>query len=153
MTLLMLAVDAVQDKTVQRTLWEMLALVVMAIPTLAAVLVIVWKVAIKHHVEEFVRKQAEVHKSVTVNGGRNDPPTLRDDISNLRGQVQQLITQGGAIAQRTSDLGDRIDTVHELVTDTRDDLTRHIDSGERYLGQVQVVFKEHGIELPPSTGD
>lgn len=149
----MAAAEVVQDETVQRALWEMLALVAMAIPTLAATAVIVWKVAVKHHVEEFVRKQAEVHKSVMVNGGKNNPPTLRDDISDLRGQVQQLVTQGGAIAQRASDLGDRIDVVHELVTDTREDLQRHVDSGEQYLGQVRLTFEQQGIELPPPTGD
>lgn len=120
------------------------------ITVVSAAAVVVWKVAIKPHFEEFVRKNAEIHKSVTVNGGVNSPPTLRDDISDLRGQVSQLVTQGGAVAQRASDLADRIDSVHELVHDTREDLRRHEEQGQRYLGEVRVVLSEKGIELPPN---
>lgn len=148
MSFLAYAVDVVADPDVQRSALEVVVIACGGLTTIAGAFYLVWRVAIKHHVEKFVREVSAVHKSVTVNGGKNSPPTLRDDISDLRSQVSQLVTQGGAIAQRTSDLGDRIDIVQELVTDTREDLRRHEERGEQYLGKVQLVFREQGIELP-----
>lgn len=149
MLLLMAIADAATDPGVQRTFWEWVLVVAGGITITSGAGVIVWKVAIRPHFEEFVRKASEVHQSVTVNGGKNSPPTLRDDISDLRGQVGQLVTVAGATAQRTSDLADRVDDVHALVVDTREDLARHEDSGKKYLGQVEVVLRDKGIELPP----
>lgn len=97
------------------------------------------------------------HKSVTVNGGKNSPPTLLDkvhflakQVERIEGQTEQLITVSGATAQRTSDLADELDLVKDIARDARDDLRHHITSGEQYLGRVQLVMKAQGIELPHS---
>lgn len=147
---LLAVADVAADPTVQRTFWEWVLMVAGGITAVSGAGAILWKVAVRPHLQEFVRKASEVHTSVTVNGGKNSPPTLRDDISDLRAQVGQLVVAAGATAQRTSDLGDRLDDLHSLVVDTREDLARHEDSGRKYLGQVEVVLRDKGIELPPA---
>lgn len=116
-----------------RDIWETVAAVAGTLLTLAAFAALVWRLALRHHVTEFVRKVSAVHKSVTVNGGHNSPPTLRDDISEVRAQLAQLVTQSGAVAQHSSGLADRLDDLHELVQETRDDVRRHEETLDHHL--------------------
>lgn len=136
---------------VQWALWQILLAAAGALVTISGASGVLWWL-VKPRVEKWattiLRQVSETHKSVTVNGGRNSPPTLRDDISRLGSQVQQLTVAVGATAQRASDLGDQIDLVADLARDNRDDLRAHIEHGEQYLGRVQLVLKDKGIELP-----
>lgn len=150
---LALATEVVKDENVQQTMGSILlqaaAYVSAALVLLGLIWWFVWP-RIEDKLEKVAKQVNETHKSVTVNGGKNSPPTLRDDISELRSTVQQLVTQGGAVAMRTSDLADRLDDIHELVVDTREDFKKHEEAGERYLGKVELVLRDKGIELPPS---
>lgn len=152
MGLLAFVSDVTQNPTVQRTLWEWLLMVAGGITVMAGASVIVWKVAVKPHVEKFIAQAAEVHKSVTVNGGRNSPPTLRDEVNQVGKKLDTLAHIAGKAAQRAEDLGDKVDLLTDLTKDTRDDLHDHIQSGEQYLGQVRVVLSEKGIEIPRPIG-
>lgn len=73
--------------------WMVAFAVMGGIATACTLAVIAWKVA-KPHVDKYlsrvVRQVADVHRSVTVNGGRNDPPTLLDEIGKNTAEVRLL---------------------------------------------------------------
>ena len=115
-------------------------------------------------IEAVVQKVNETHHNITVNGGKSNPPTFRDEVSILRRQVSAVTEQAAHFAEDMTDLREDMTEVREdlhgltrsLATNTadtrdvKDALDKHLKSGERYLGKVEVVLNEHGIELPPA---
>lgn len=150
------ATVAVQSESVQQAVWEWLLTVSLGIGAVSGAAVIIWKVAVKPHFTEFIRKATEVHTSVTVNGGRNSPPTLLDKVHEQGKQLTHLAQVVKSSSDRTEDLGDKVDLLGDLVQDARDDVKKareeleaHESQGKQYLGQVEVVLRGKGIELPP----
>lgn len=150
MDLFFLAVSEVaKNPEVQTTFWEWVLMVTGGITVVSGAGVIVWRVAIRPHFLEFVLKASEVHKSVTVNGGQNSPPTLLDKVHEQSKDIRSLSQIVKASDNRTKDLGDKVDLLSELTQDTRNDLRAHEEHGAKYLGQVEIVLRDKGIELPP----
>lgn len=82
-----------------------------------------------------VRQQVEaIHKTTHINGGKNSPPTLRDEVNNVGKQVETAIRAVGAVAVNQAKLSA--------------DFQEHLDGSDRYVRQVRATFAEHGIELP-----
>lgn len=82
-----------------------------------------------------LREQIEdIHKTTHVNGGKSNPPTLRDEVNHVGMQVQQAIQAIGAIAVNQSSLSARFDD--------------HEREGAHFLTQTREALAEHGIELP-----
>lgn len=81
--------------------------------------------------EQLVRPLREkvdaIHHTTTVNGGKSNPPTLRDEVSSA-------VKVAGLIAVNLAELADRFD--------------QHEDAGRNYIERVRQIFAEHGIELP-----
>lgn len=104
----------------------------------------------------FIKPLQETHTSVTVNGGKNDPATLMDkvgrlseDLADARKDVRGIIATQMAASQELGEVRSEVTEAKHIAEEARDTLQHHVASGERYLGQVQIVLKEHGIEIPP----
>ena len=78
-----------------------------------------------------------IHHTTTVNGGKNNPPTLRDEVSNLRAQQDTAIRAVGAIAVNQAHLSERFD--------------QHERDGEKFLRAARQMLVEQGIHLPEVT--
>ena len=85
--------------------------------------------------EQLVRPLREkvdaIHHTTTVNGGKSNPPTLRDEVSSA-------VKVASLIAVNLADLSERMD--------------QHEDAGVRYVARVREVLAEHGINLPEIDG-
>lgn len=148
-----------QDPAVQRTLGQVLLAAAAALVTLGGAAAVVWWLVwprIRGGIEAIVVKVNETHKSVTVNGGKNNPPTFRDEVSlvaadltEARKDIQGLIRASAANTRGIEDLREDVAVATHVAEDARDTLAKHVRSGELYLGKVEVVLKDHGIELPP----
>lgn len=152
MILWLAAIHAAQDPAVQRTVGQLLLTAAAALVTLGGAAGILWWLVwprIRDGIENIVVKVNETHKSVTVNGGKNNPPTLRDELGQVREDVKGLIRGQAANVSELRDLHGEVSDAKHIAEEARDTLQHHVASGERYLGQVQIVLKEHGIEIPP----
>jgi methyl-accepting chemotaxis protein len=159
MITLLVALAVAQDPAVQRGVLDYLKTIGEVASALLVVLGILWWLVwprIRDGIERIVRQVNETHHSVTVNGGKSNPPTLRDEMSHLaadlsdaRKDVQGLIRASAANTRGIADLSDDVAVATHIAEDARDTLQAHVKSGERYLGKVEVVLKDHGIELPP----
>jgi hypothetical protein len=58
--------------------------------TIVAVCAVVWKFLKPWLREQLFEPLQDVHKEVTVNGGKSNPPTLKDELSILGSKVDQL---------------------------------------------------------------
>jgi len=142
---------AAQDPVVQRTLGQVLLAAAAALVTIGGAAAVLWWLAwprIRDGIEAIVVKVNETHKSVTVNGGKSNPPTLRDEISLVREDMRGLIRTTAANTRGIAELAEDVAVATHIAEDARDTLQHHVASGERYLGKVEVVLKDHGIELP-----
>lgn len=158
MTMLTVLEQAAQDPVVQRTLGQVLLAAAAALVTIGGAAAVLWWLVwprIRDGIEHIVKQVNETHHSVTVNGGKSNPPTMRDDVKHLaadltdaRKDVQGLIRASAANARGIAELSDDVAVATHIAEDARDTLQAHVKSGERYLGQVQVVLSEHGIALP-----
>ena len=82
-----------------------------------------------------VRDQVEaIHRTTHINGGKSDPPTLRDEVNNVGKQVDTAIKSVGAVAVNQAYLSARFD--------------QHERDGEKYLAAVREALAAQGIELP-----
>lgn len=126
---------------VQQAAWVSALAILGGIATACGLAVITWKIA-RPHVDKYVRDQIRplqqaadsTLREVAINGGTSNPPTLKDDISDLRDHLGRV---EGKVDTNTAALAD-----HEAA------------SGQ-YLGQVSLVLASHGIQLPtpPEDGD
>ena len=93
---------------------------------------------IKDEIEEVVAplrdKVDAIHHTTTVNGGQNNPPTLRDEVSKLRAQQETAIKAVGAVAVNQAHLASRFD--------------QHEREGEQFLRATREALAEQGIQLP-----
>lgn len=80
------------------------------------------------------QKVDQIHHTTTINGGKSNPPTLRDEVNHVGKQVQQAIQAIGAIAVNQSSLSARFDD--------------HERDGEQFLNDAREALRQHGIELP-----
>ena len=146
--------EVTENETVQKTFVDWILLtsgLITAVSVIWACFIwLVWPRLKAYLIKELVNPVKATHKSVTVNGGANSPPTLLDKIHTQGLQLDSLTRAIGNTGNRTADLGDKVDLLTELVQDTRDDLKSHEKQSANYLGQVEVVFRNHGIELPNS---
>lgn len=122
-----------------------------AVLTVAGFTALVWKIARPHleaYFADLMHKTNEVHRQVTVNGGKNNPPTMLDDMS----LVKKLLGNLGEQLVQTHDLVDQHGTelaeVKRLASSNADAIKRSEERGQQYLGEVQLVFRDHGIEIP-----
>lgn len=124
---------------VQQAAWVSALAILGGVATACALAVIAWKIA-RPHVDKYVRSLIKplqdtadsTHREVAVNGGKNNPPTLKDDISDLRAHVGRV--------------EDKVDTNTAA-------LEAHEAASGQYLGQVSVVLASHGIRLPKPDED
>jgi hypothetical protein len=95
---------------------------------------------VRRQVEEIVapvREQvAQIHRTTHINGGKNNPPTLRDEVNNVGDRVEQAIHAVGAVAVNQA----------QLSSDFQD----HIDGSDRFVQAAREEFAKHGIVLPES---
>lgn len=83
-----------------------------------------------------VRRQVEaIHKTTHVNGGQNNPPTLRDEVGNVGKQVETAIRAVGAVAVNQAHLSEQFN--------------EHVDGADRWLREARRMLAEQGISLPP----
>lgn len=139
----------VQDPDTQRTVWDILISIGEIAAALAAISALLWWLVgprIKAGITEIVRQVDETHHSVTVNGGKSDPPTLRDEVGLLREQQESTQRALGINTAQTA-------AAKQVATEARDELREHIANGERYLGKVELVLREKGIQLPPTSDE
>lgn len=61
-----------------------------AVLALAAVCGLAWQLVKPWLREQLFEPLKEINKQVTVNGGRSDPPTLKDDLCNLSTKVDSV---------------------------------------------------------------
>lgn len=152
-----LTLKVTESEQVQRTMGEVLLLAGAYVGASITVVGLIWWLVwprIRKGIEDVVRQVNETHQSVTVNGGKNSPPTLLDKIHTQGNQLEALTRVVRAADDRTRHLGDKVDLLSELTQDTRDDLRRHEREGQQYLGQVEVILRGKGIELPmPNRSD
>lgn len=150
-----LTLKAAENEQVQRTVGEVLLLAGAYVGASITVIGLIWWLVwprIRQGIEDVVKQVNETHKSVTVNGGRNSPPTLLDKIHTQGQQLEALAHVVKGNDERTKDLGDKVDLLSELTQENADRLRQHEESGKQYLGQVEVVLRGKGIELPPANG-
>lgn len=143
-TLIAFLKETATDEAVQRTVWDVLLSIGELAAAVAAIGALAWWLIgprVRAFATEVVVKVNETHRNVTVNGGVSDPPTFRDDVSQVRDDVKGLTR---AVATNTR----RVEDVAEDVAETKRTLDEHLTTGELYLDQVQVVLKRHGIDLP-----
>jgi hypothetical protein len=148
-----LTLKAAESEQVQKTAADVLLLAGAYVGASITVLGLIWWLVwprIRKGIEDVVKQVNETHKSVTVNGGRNSPPTLLDKIHLQGQQLEALAHLTKTNDERTKDLGDKVDLLSELTQETKDQLKAHEDAGRTYLGQVEVVLRGKGIELPPA---
>lgn len=153
-----------ENETVQRGVVDWLLLfsgITTALTVLGGAFIwLVWPRLREYLKKELITPVRQTHQSVTVNGGKNNPPTMLDKVHAQGERLETLAVQLDTLAQvlrsnrdRTNDLGDKVDLLSELTQETRNALKDHERSGENYLGTVIVELGKHGIVLPPAEGD
>lgn len=154
------AAQIAQSEPVQRTLWEIVQQVATLLVALGTLYVMFARPAIKRYeqkraterVAEQQRRTAEltdrieavvaplretvesIHHTTTVNGGKSNPPTLRDEIGKVGARVDQCIAAIGAVAVNQANLSARQDQAERM--------------GREYVALARAVFSEHDIDLP-----
>lgn len=134
--------EAVQNQPVQRTFWDV---VIQAGGVLTALGVIAtafawpikkwaWPGFKRWLTRELLVPIRETHHSVTVNGGKSEPPTLRDDFSELRADVAEVRSD---VAEVRSDMAGLITS---LAADEHR-LTEHEESSHKIISQIWTAIQ------------
>lgn len=96
--------------------------------------------------EQLIQPVQETHRSVTVNGGRNSPPTLRDEVSELRDAARLAVKTG----QRNAE---QMEIVRSVVEKTREEMKEHGDQSRAAMTIYRKALSDQGIHLPVAPGE
>lgn len=103
--------------------------------------------------EQLIQPVQETHRSVTVNGGRNSPPTLRDEVSELRAAATRAVKVGERNAEQMEIVRSVVEKTREDLRETRHDMQEHGDQSRAAMTIYRRALSDQGIHLPVAPGE